>query len=272
MDELKEAWVCKSPTAPTPRLKQSILINISCNESLLVRKKLKLFCLPRGSPWFFFFVFCLFLILACVMSFSGRPSWKKWRQNILWQWDEKNPLLRTVQTSRRSEQTEAKCVESPIAFKSTKQSGMAAHSPLRPQISFYARSTWRHAPSPPSRAHLTDRQSGWQLHITVPHCSLPYHFHYTVIVNYLQRWTGRDEWHIPTSRAATAWLRHVLASPASGHARQERAAQASGQGAALILNKCEGNPLPPSWLKTMCWNGRRYTWADVLIVCLYVID
>lgn len=125
---------------------------------------------------------------------------------------------------------------------------------------------------PPSRAHLTDRQSGWQLHITVPHCSLPHHFHYTVIVNYLQRWTGRDEWHIPTSRAATAWLRHVLASPASGHARQERAAQVSGQGAALILNKYEGNPPAPSWLKTMCWNGRRYTWADVLIVCLYVID
>lgn len=57
---------------------------------------------------------------------------------------------------------------------------------------------------PPSRVHLTDRQSGWQLRVTVPHGSVPHHFHYIVILNYQQRWTGKDEWHIPTSRAATA--------------------------------------------------------------------
>lgn len=67
MGELKAAWVCKSPHCTQPCVKQSILINISCNENLLIRKKLKLFCFPRGSqtPCFCFFwylyVWCHFL-------------------------------------------------------------------------------------------------------------------------------------------------------------------------------------------------------------------
>lgn len=43
-------------------------------------------------------------------------------------------------------------------------------------------------------------------------------------------------------------LQRVLASPASRLARRERAGQVTGQGAALILHKCGGNPLPPCWL------------------------
>lgn len=130
------------PHCTHPRLKQSILINISCNESLLVRKKLKLFCLPRGSP-----CFCLFLILVCVMSFSGRPSWKNGDKTSCNNGLKRTQLLCAVRSSWQSEQSEAKCAESPIAFRSTKQSGTAAHTSPRPQTFFYVRSTWQRAPS-----------------------------------------------------------------------------------------------------------------------------
>lgn len=97
-----------------------------------------------------------------------------------------------------------------------KQFGMAAHTYPHSQTFFYVRFTWHRPLSPPSlspslppRALSTDRQSGWESHITVPHCSLPHHFHYIVILNYQQRWTGKDDWHIPASGAATAWLSGV---------------------------------------------------------------
>lgn len=113
------------------------------------------------------------------------------------------------------------------------------------------------AASSPPWARSADRQNGWQLHITLPHGSAPHHFHYIVILNYQQRWTGKDEWHIPANRAATAWLQHVLASPTSCHARQERAGQVPGQGASLIPHKYGGIPCPPSvWEQYMCAKWR----------------
>lgn len=241
--------------------KQSILINISCNENLLVRKKLKLFCLPRGRPLFFFSP--PFLILVCVMSFSGRPSWKKKKKET------KHLVimgLKRTSFSLLSGAHDSLNKPRPNVLKVQKHwdprtiwHGCSHSSTNLLLCAFYLATS----ALPPPRARSTDRRSGWQLHITVPHCSVPHHFHYTVILNYQQRWTGKDEWHIPASGAATAWLQRVLASPALCHARQERAGQVSGQGAALILHKYGGNPLPPSSLKTihLCRNGRRYSCA-----------
>lgn len=86
-------------------------------------------------------------------------------------------------------------------------------------------------------------------------CALKYHtaLHLTtfIILSFWifnsSGWTGTDEWHIPASAAAPVWLEPVLAMPASRPARRS-AGQVSGQGAALILHKYRGNPLPP-----ICW-------------------
>lgn len=68
MGELKEAWICKSLHAPTPVLKQSVLINISCTGNLvavLVGEwggwKLSPFLYP--DPLFFFFWILLFEVI-----------------------------------------------------------------------------------------------------------------------------------------------------------------------------------------------------------------
>lgn len=137
------------------------------------------------------------------------------------------------------------------------------------------RSAWHRPPSLPSRAYSANTQSGWQLHITVPHCSALHHFHYIVILSYQQRWTGTDRWHIPTSGAATTWLWHVLANGASCHASQESAGQVSGQGPALIPHKYRGNPLTPHLAanntSVLKWRAM-YLGRHVLIVSLYVIE
>lgn len=102
------------PRCTQPGLKQSILINISCNENLLVRKKLKLFCLPRGSPCVFLF-WCLCMWCHFLGDHLGKNGDKTSCNNGL----KKNQLLLTVWSSWQSEQTEAKCAESPKALRST---------------------------------------------------------------------------------------------------------------------------------------------------------
>lgn len=240
MDELKEACVCESPHPPCthPCLEQSIWINISRNKNLLVRKKLRLFWKPKGSP-----CFCLFWYSHVWCHFLGDHLGKmETKHLVIIGW--KDPAsLYAVWGSWQSEQTQAKCAASPRRIEIYEQFGKAAHT--YPPFAFMLRSPWHRLPSPPSRACSANRRSGWQLHITVPHCSAPHHFHYIVILSYQQRWTGKDEWHIPTSGAATTWLRHVLANDASCHASQESAGQVSGQGAALILHKYGRNPLIP---------------------------
>lgn len=53
-----------------PCVKQSILINISCNENPLIRKKLKLFCFPSGSQisFFFFWYKCDVIFWATILE------------------------------------------------------------------------------------------------------------------------------------------------------------------------------------------------------------
>lgn len=63
-----------------PCVKQSVLINISCNENLLIRKKSKLLCLPRRKPNLLFLPFsdtrmCDVIFWATILE--------KQRQNIL---------------------------------------------------------------------------------------------------------------------------------------------------------------------------------------------
>lgn len=61
-----------------PFVKHSILINISCIKNLLIRKKFKLFCFPRGSQ---IPCFCLFRHSCDVIFWA--TILEKWRQNIL---------------------------------------------------------------------------------------------------------------------------------------------------------------------------------------------
>ena len=229
MGELKEAWVCKSPSAPGPVLNNPSRLIFHVIKHLLIRKQLKLFCLlpPGGNPCFLFF-----RMLVCVMSFSGRPSWKNGEKTSCNNGQKRETsfsfsffffffffVLSGARDSLNEPRPNTPKVQKSIEIH--KQFGTAAHTyPPFTNLFFYVRFTW-HCPPPPARrppppppslhpepTRLIDRVE-WEQHITVPRCSLPHHFHYIVILNYQQRWTGKDDWHIPASGAATAWLSSV---------------------------------------------------------------
>lgn len=219
MGELKEAWVCKSPSAPGPVLNNPPWLIFHVIKHLLIRKQLKLFCLlsPGGNP--------RFLFSGCLCAwchFLGDHVGKMETKHLVIMGRKRNQLLFffffclelvIVWTNRGQIRWKSK-----KSIEIHKQFGTAAHTyPPFTNLSFMyvLLGTVLHRRPPPAAAlpppwtHSTDRQSGWEQHITVPRCSLPHHFHYIVILNYQQRWTGKDDWHIPASGAATAWLSSV---------------------------------------------------------------
>lgn len=207
------------PICTRPCLKQPAVINISCNKTSINQETVETF-LPPLSRWKSSFSF--FRMLVCVMSFSGRPSWKNGDKTSCNNGPKEKPAslffffcleLVIVWTNRGQIRWKSK-----KSIEIHKQFGTAAHTyPPFTNLSFMyvLLGTVLHRRPPPAAAlpppwtHSTDRQSGWEQHITVPRCSLPHHFHYIVILNYQQRWTGKDDWHIPASGAATAWLSSV---------------------------------------------------------------
>lgn len=259
----REAWVCKSLSAPNPVSNNPSRLKFHAMKKSNSQEKVQTFMPPQKKP-------------PCVYSFYFIFFWCVCTRDVIFLGDHLETkhlvimgLKRTSSSPRRLDLMTVWTNRGQMCWKVQKsieiheQFGVAARTytpppPLRKPSFMHV--VLGRPPSLLAELGSTDRRSGRQLHITVPHCSVPRHFHYTVILNYRQRWTGKDEWHIPASGAATARLQRVLASSASCHARQERAGQVSGQGAALILHKCGGNPLPPSWLKTihLCRNGRRY--------------
>lgn len=151
------------PHCARPRLKQSVLINISCIENLLVRKKLKLFCISQKKP-----LFSPLLIVGCVMWFSGRPSWGKKGDKTSCN----NRLKRTsfvLSGARVSVAASvAKCAASPKASRSTNSlARLLALIPVS-QTFFYVRSTWHHLPSLCSEATQLIDGAGSS-------CALKYH-------------------------------------------------------------------------------------------------
>lgn len=160
MGELKEAWVCKSHHhhhhhCTHPCVKQSILINISCNENLLIRKNLKLSCFPRGSQIPCFCLFWYFLM----MSFSGRPSWKNADKTSC----NNGPKRTSFSFLSGAElvivwaKQGQKCWKSK-STKIHKQFGMATHTYPHSQTFFYVCFPWHHPPPLlPKPTQLIDR-------------------------------------------------------------------------------------------------------------------
>lgn len=137
------------PHRTHPCVKQSILINISCNENVLIRKKVETFsAFPRGSPAP---LFSPALILVCVMSFSGRPSWKNGDKTSCNNGPQRPSLssfflcleLMIVWAKEGQMCWKSKSIES------HKQFGMAAHTYPHSQTFFYVRFTWHRARPPP---------------------------------------------------------------------------------------------------------------------------
>lgn len=105
------------PHCTHPCFKQSILINISCDEKSISQEKVETFLPPQRKALVLFFSFsgtcmCDVIFWATILEKKGD---KTSCNNGL----KKNQLLFTVWCSWQSEQTEAKCAESPKALGST---------------------------------------------------------------------------------------------------------------------------------------------------------
>lgn len=96
-----------------------------------------------------------------------------------------------------------------ICIEIHKQFGMTAYTYPHSPAFFNVHFSWHHLPSLlPEPTQLIDEWVRVAHHSTT--LPLPHRFHYIVILNYQQRWTGKDDWHIPVSGAAQAWLSSVF--------------------------------------------------------------
>lgn len=227
------------PHCVRPRLKQFVLINISCNENLLVRKKLKLFCISQRKPLFSPLLACDVILWATILGEKkgDKTSCNNWLKRSSF-------VLSGARVSVSA--NVAKCSPSPKSIEIHTQFGTSART--YPRFTNLLLCTFYLAPCalPLLRSHSADGACS--------SCALKYRtaLHHTTFI-ILSFWIfnsiGLARMNDTFQRAEQLQSGSSLSWQTLPHAMPDgRAGQVSGQGAALILHKYRGNPLLP-----ICW-------------------